>query len=115
MRMDSAVSRLDITQTLSKIREIAGQTQVFRSSNVMNVAPTPFNQVLSMVGSSISNVAAIQQTAQTTQAAYLSGDKHTAVADVLLSTMKSKLAFEGLLVVRNKLLEAYKEIMNMPV
>jgi flagellar hook-basal body complex protein FliE len=46
---------------------------------------------------------------------YMTGDSNVSISQVMMSTMKSKLAFEGLLVVRNKLLDAYKEIMNMPV
>ena len=47
--------------------------------------------------------------------AYVAGDSSVSMAQVILSSQKSKLAFEGLVTVRNKILEAYKDIMNMPV
>jgi flagellar hook-basal body complex protein FliE len=116
--MNPAISRVDITQTLSKIREISQQTHVFGGKAATlepQHAVSPFNQVFSMAKSAIADVSQTQQTAQAIQQAYLSGDNKTSVSEVMLATMKSKVAFEGLLVVRNKLLEAYKEIMNMPV
>ena len=46
---------------------------------------------------------------------YISGDANVSLSQVVVASEKSKLAFEGLIVVRNKCLESYKEIMNMPV
>jgi flagellar hook-basal body complex protein FliE len=37
------------------------------------------------------------------------------LTDVVLSMQKSSLAFEATLQVRNKVMKAYEEIMNMPV
>jgi flagellar hook-basal body complex protein FliE len=37
------------------------------------------------------------------------------LTDVVLSMQKSSLAFEATLQVRNKVLKAYEDIMNMPV
>jgi flagellar hook-basal body complex protein FliE len=46
--------------------------------------------------------------------AYLAGDD-IPLTDVVLEMQKSSLAFEATLQVRNKVLEAYQQIMNMPV
>lgn len=113
--MDSVISRVDISQTLSKIREISEQTKVFGESKKIGAQTSPFNQVFSQIKHSLADASLVENQAREMQTGYLSGDKQIAISDVMLSTMKSKLAFEGLLVVRNKLLEAYKEIMNMPV
>lgn len=43
------------------------------------------------------------------------GDRDIALADVMIAKNQSGIAFEATLQVRNKLLEAYKELMNMPV
>lgn len=47
-------------------------------------------------------------------AAYERGET-TDIAAVMLQRQKSSIAFEATLQVRNKLLSAYKDIMNMPV
>ena len=46
--------------------------------------------------------------------AYLAGED-IPLTDVVLGMQKSSLAFEATLQVRNKVLEAYQQIMNMPV
>ena len=69
-------------------------------------------------GAAISN--ALQQVnAQQTKASELSeayerGDTHDIVS-VMIERQKASLGFETTLQVRNKLLSAYRDIMNMPV
>ncbi|NBS78189.1 MAG: flagellar hook-basal body complex protein FliE, partial [Betaproteobacteria bacterium] len=50
----------------------------------------------------------------TMQEAYQRGED-IPLTDVVLGMQKSSLAFEATLQVRNKVLKAYEEIMNMPV
>jgi flagellar hook-basal body complex protein FliE len=46
--------------------------------------------------------------------AYEQGE-NVPLTDVVINMQKSSLAFEATLQVRNKVLKAYEEIMNMPV
>jgi flagellar hook-basal body complex protein FliE len=48
------------------------------------------------------------------QEAYERGEE-VPLTEVVLSMQKSSLAFEATLQVRNKVMKAYEEIMNMPV
>jgi len=43
------------------------------------------------------------------------GDKNLSLADVMMAKEKAGIAFEATIQVRNKVLDAYKQIMNMPV
>ena len=43
------------------------------------------------------------------------GDRSVSLSDVMIARNKSSVAFEATVQVRNKLVEAYKELMNMPV
>jgi flagellar hook-basal body complex protein FliE len=43
------------------------------------------------------------------------GDRSVSLAQVMIAKEKSGIAFEATVQVRNKLVEAYKEIMSMPV
>jgi flagellar hook-basal body complex protein FliE len=43
------------------------------------------------------------------------GDNSLSLAEVMLTKEKAGIAFEATVQVRNKVLEAYKQIMNMPV
>ncbi|VVC77106.1 Flagellar hook-basal body complex protein FliE [Aquicella siphonis] len=112
--------RSDINEMLSKIREISNKSKVFsENSSVTPGVNAPksasFQETMSAVKDVFSNVNNIQIESEKVKDAYLSGDKHVSMSQVLIASQKSKLAFEGLVTVRNKILEAYKEIMNMPV
>ena len=62
----------------------------------------------------IQEVNQLQATAKQATAAYQMGETND-VAAVMLSKHKASLGFESTLQVRNKLLSAYKDIMNMQV
>ena len=65
-------------------------------------------------GKLLGAVNAAQNDAGAASAAYERGDT-TDIAGVMLARQKSSIAFEATLQVRNKLLSAYRDIMNMPV
>ena len=62
----------------------------------------------------LSKVNEVQVKSSTMQEAYQRGED-IPLTDVVLGMQKSSLAFEATLQVRNKVLKAYEEIMNMPV
>ena len=62
----------------------------------------------------LSQVNASQSTAANATAAYDAGQT-TDIAAVMLAKQKASVGFEATLQVRNKLLSAYENIMNMPV
>jgi flagellar hook-basal body complex protein FliE len=84
-----------------------------RSDALKNVAraqapeATEFKQLLGAVN-------AAQREAGAASAAYERGETSD-IAGVMLARQKSSIAFEATLQVRNKLLSAYRDIMNMPV
>jgi flagellar hook-basal body complex protein FliE len=106
--------RADITEMLSKIREVSSKTNVFTENNSI-IAPEHFDEVLALTKNAFAHVSQLQSQTEKVKNAYVSGDSSVSMAQVVVASEKSKLAFEGLVTVRNKILEAYKEIMNMPV
>jgi flagellar hook-basal body complex protein FliE len=105
--------RGDISEMLEKIRNISTKTQVFSETAV---TPTKdFTEIMSVAKSHILKVSELQTEAESIKNAYISGNTNISMAQVAIASQKSKLAFEGLIAVRNKILEAYKDIMNMPV
>ena len=64
---------------------------------------------------SVNKVNDIQQTAGTLATAFEAEDPDVDLAQVMVALEKSSLAFQALTQVRNKLISAYQEIMNMPV
>jgi flagellar hook-basal body complex protein FliE len=64
---------------------------------------------------SVNKVNDIQQTAENLATAFETEDPNVDLAQVMIAVEKSGLAFQALTQVRNKLISAYQEIMNMPV
>lgn len=106
--------RSDITEMLAKLREVSEKSPVF-SKPTASAQPSGFDDVMGMVKNAISNVNQAQTATDNMKTAYISGDSNVSMSQLIVASQKSKLAFEGLVTVRNKILEAYKEIMNMPV
>ena len=106
--------RSDINEMLSKIREVSNKTKVFATPQAIT-SPQQFDEVLALTKNAFASVTNLQNQTESIRDAYISGDSKVSMAQVVIASEKSKLAFEGLVTVRNKILEAYKEIMNMPV
>jgi len=67
-----------------------------------------------LVQGAVGQVNAMQQGTRALQAAYERGES-VPLTDVVLSMQKSSLAFEATLQIRNKVMKAYEDILNMPV
>ena len=81
-------------------------------SNPTNTAPANFSVMLKQA---IENVNGLQQNTAELRNSYEMGDKNISLSDVMIAANKSSLAFDATVQVRNKMVEAYKEIMSMPV
>jgi len=87
-----------------------------RPGNQMNLAPTGNTPSIGeMMGSAINHVNATQQHAGSMSTRYTQGDPNIDLPEVMVAMQKSSVSFQAMSQVRNKLLEAYKDIMNMPV
>lgn len=107
-----AISRAQIMDTLAKIRSTSEKPQLAN----LNINKTSgFHEIMGAAKSALSSINQTQNTSESLKASYLKGDTNVSLPQVLISAIHSKVAFEGLLVVRNKLIDAYKEIMSMPI
>ena len=68
-----------------------------------------------MLKQAIDNVNGLQQETSSLRNSFEMGDKNVSLSDVMIASNKSGLAFDATVQVRNKMVEAYKEIMSMPV
>ncbi|WP_018983430.1 flagellar hook-basal body complex protein FliE [Salinimonas chungwhensis] len=73
------------------------------------------NEFSSMLKGAIEGVNDMQMQSKELQRAFEMGDQSVSLADVMVAKEKSGIAFEATVQVRNKVLEAYKQVMNMPV
>lgn len=110
--------RNDISEMLSKIREMSNKSTAFSESTPAVSHTThanSFENVMAAAKNVVSSVNDTEISSEKLKNAYIAGDQSVSMSQVVVAAQKSKLAFEGLVSVRNKILEAYKEVMNMPV
>lgn len=91
--------------------------QIAGTSNTLSrVESNPSaGQFADMLSQALDNVNGMQQESRGMQTRFDMGDPNLSLVDVMVAKEKSGIAFEATVQVRNKLLEAYKTIMNMPV
>lgn len=63
----------------------------------------------------VREVNAAQNTAQAQAQAFQMGDHSISIEQVMISMQQASLSFQGMVAVRNKLVEAYREISNLSV
>lgn len=94
------------------------QTEVVKGPEVvrgaMETEPTRRADFSGAFKQAVDGVNDTQMRASEMRAAYERGD-NVPLADVVIESQKASLAFEATLQVRNKVLKAYEDIMNMPV
>lgn len=83
-----------------------------QSPKVENVTQAKFGQLLS---DAINNVNDLGYEAKEKTTRFEMGDQSVSLADVMIAKGKSGIAFEATVQVRNKVIEAYDKIINMPV
>lgn len=64
---------------------------------------------------SIDSVNSIQQNAGKMTAAFETGSADISLAEVMIASQKASVSFQAMLQVRNKLVDAYHDVMNMPL
>lgn len=69
----------------------------------------------SLLQQSIASVNDTQQRAGKMVEAFEIGASNVSLAEVMVESQKASISFQAALQVRNKLVEAYKDVMNMPM
>ena len=102
-----------IDQVLSQMRVLAAQAQALGTEATdRTAAGADFAQVLQ---ESIDAVNGQQQEAARLTEAFQQGDPTVDVVELMTSLEKASLSFEAMNAMRDRLLSAYREIMNMSV
>jgi flagellar hook-basal body complex protein FliE len=102
-----------INQMLSMLRATSAQAGS-RATEVQSATPgaPDFAQVLK---NSIDQVNQVQQQADGMAANFAAGDGNANLHDVMISLQKANVSFQEMVQVRNKLVTAYHDVMNMQV
>ncbi len=105
----TAITNID--QILAQMRVMSAQAASAPAS-IEEPAEAKFGDLLTQ---SINQVNEAQQSAGELKQAFELGSEDVNLAEVMVAIQKSSLSFEAMVQVRNKLVDAYKEVMNMPI
>ena len=116
-------NRVDINNVLMEIRNLRTQmakpTRVEDIPNPAEIRPsqqvqeTPsFSTVLK---SAVNGVNELQKNTSQLQTAYEMGDPNVDITRVMIAAQKSSVAMQAMTQVRNKVVQAYEDIMKMPI
>lgn len=123
-------NRTDINSVLTQMRELKSQAmgnadlqprsdveaalKVSGDSNqITGAAKGP--QFGDMFSAAINSVNETQQTSANLSTAYQQGDAGISLSQVMVASEKASVSFQALTQVRNKIVEAYQDVMNMPI
>ncbi|RUO28007.1 flagellar hook-basal body complex protein FliE [Aliidiomarina sedimenti] len=94
------------------LAEMQPQASQLDRVNAGNQSQTEFG---GMLKSAIDNINGLQMEAGELRNRMEMGDSSVSLAEVMIAAQKSSIAFEAGVQVRNKVVDAYEKIMNMPV
>jgi flagellar hook-basal body complex protein FliE len=124
------MSQLEIDRVVSQIRALRAQVggpmaQAIRPAGLGGIAPGPGAagpvgatgsvSFASVLRNGIERVNEMQAQSSVSQRAFERGDPNVDLPQVMIDMQKASIAFRGAVEVRNRMVAAYQEIMNMPV
>lgn len=121
------VDRVDINRLLVEMRAIKQQAMPPATRELDKIAetikpgtplggPAPANAEFGQLFTqAINKVNDLQQQSSAVAKAYEAGTPGVDITDVMIASQKSSVSFQAMVQVRNKLVDAYRDVMNMPV
>ena len=113
------MNAIDVQQVLTQIRALQAQAGNRPATSATETAGTAAGGAVGGFGallkSSLDKVNVTQAGAQKLQESFERGDSGTDLASVMLATSKAQVSFKAVVEVRNRMVSAYQDIMNMPL
>jgi len=100
----------NILQQLQAASSLASGAK--KQSGVDEIASVDFSEKLKAAVDQVNNV---QQISDKLSMQFVSGESNVDLHEVMISLQKANVSFQSMIQVRNKLVTAYQEIMNMQV
>lgn len=104
------MEKIKMQQLLSQMRQLSGDLGPAKIND--NNSSNKFNEILDR---SLSAVSELQNKADHNMQKFELGDPEVSLPEVMVSISKANIAFQTLIEVRNKMVNAYQEIMNLQV
>ena len=105
-------NRLMLEMRSMQMEAMARQKPVAQPTEAAAVNGPSFSELL---GQAVNKVNDVQQSATQLATAFEMGQSGIDMTDVMIASQKASVSFQGMVQVRNKLVQAYQDIMQMPV
>lgn len=121
-------NRVDVNNLLLEMRALKSQAQAFHKPQALADSPVAkigntsavtgaekppgFGEIMTQA---VQKVNETQQASSAMANAYERGVQGVDITDVMVASQKASVSFEAAVQVRNKLVEAYRDVMNMPI
>ena len=114
------MSNLQIDSVLSQIRALAAQVKpavppVHGDQSAQPVSATGAGSFATLMKQGLSSVNQTQRSADALATDFQRGKPGVELADVMIEMQKANVSFRAAVEVRNRMISAYQEIMNMQV
>ena len=109
------MSNLQIQQVLAEMRALQARASGASDAPAPGAAGAQTTDFASLLKGTMDNIATMQNQASSLAQSYEAGDKSVDLTNVMLEVQKAGLAFRAMTEVRNKLVDAYTQVMNMSV
>lgn len=124
--INSVSGRADINQVLAEMRNLRAQVQrpqelkpEISPTKIQGTPGTQPTQELpkfsDLLSKAVNTVNETQQKSSALTTAYVQGDPSVSLSQVMIQSQKSSVSFQALTQVRNRVVQAYEDIMKMPV
>ena len=113
------MGRPDISQVLNEMRALKSRAQGFEPAtavgDVNQAAATRGVEFQQLLSNAVNQVNSVQKESSQLAESFQLGDPNVTLSQVVVASEKAGIAFEAMTEVRNKLVNAYEDIMNMPI
>jgi flagellar hook-basal body complex protein FliE len=114
LQIDAVLSQIRAMQ--SQIKSVsAPQNDIAQVAGASGVSQAPANSFANVLQQGLDSVSAQQKKASHLAAQFEQGVAGVELPQVMLEMQKASVSFRAATEVRNKLVEAYQSIMNMPI
>lgn len=109
------MQNMSLQATGNKLPAVGGDMEGVSGVNTANKINPSSNNFGELLSDALKTVHELQQDTGAKRLAFEMGDRSVSLGDVMIASSKSGVALDAAVQVRNKFVEAYKEIMSMPV
>ncbi len=102
----------DVNNLLAQMRALTAQAQGIPAAPAKTEEKGSFSSLLT---TSLNQVNGLQKDAGQKAESFERGDPNVAIGEVMLAMQKANLSFQAVTQVRNRLISAYQDVMNMPI